>query len=74
MPLGAKFEVTHRCNLRCGFCYTDSPRRTIERPTDLDAQAWAAIADDALGLGIVEAVVTGGEPLMRADLALGLVD
>jgi MoaA/NifB/PqqE/SkfB family radical SAM enzyme len=73
-PLGVKLEVTHRCNLRCAFCYTDSPRRTLERPSDLDGEAWLAIVEDALGLGIVEAVITGGEPLMRAEVTLGLVD
>ncbi len=26
-PVGGKLEITFACNLRCGFCYTDSPRQ-----------------------------------------------
>lgn len=74
VPLGAKLELTHRCNLRCGFCYTDSPRRTLERPTDITDAEWLSVVDQAIELGVLEAVVTGGEPLLRRDLALDVVD
>ena len=69
-PVGAKLELTYSCNLRCGFCYTDSPRRTLERATDLSDEAWRQVVADVIELGILEAVVTGGEPLLRPDLAL----
>ncbi len=72
-PVGAKFELTYSCNLTCPFCYTDSPRRTRERATDLSDEAWLSIVDDAIATGIVEAVVTGGEPLLRRDLALEVI-
>ena len=74
VPLGAKLELTHRCNLRCAFCYTDSPRRTLERPAELTDAAWASLVDDILDLGVLEAVVTGGEPLLRRELCLSLVE
>jgi MoaA/NifB/PqqE/SkfB family radical SAM enzyme len=73
-PIGIKLELTHRCNLRCGFCYTDSPRRTLERTPDLPDADWRRIVDEAIELGVIEAVVTGGEPLLRRDLALDLVE
>ena len=66
--------MTWRCNLRCGFCYTDSPRHTLARTADLSEEAWLGVVDDALALGIVEAVVTGGEPLLRRDLTLAVVE
>ena len=69
-PIGLKAELTHRCNLRCGHCYTDSPRRTLEGVTDLSDDEWRAIVGEALELGIIEAVITGGEPLLRRELAL----
>ncbi len=69
-----KLELTHSCNLRCGFCYTDSPRHTLARTADLEDDAWRRIADEALELGIIEAVVTGGEPLMRRELALEVME
>lgn len=73
-PIGVKLELTHSCNLRCDFCYTDSPRHTVARTTDLDDDAWRRIVDEALELGVIEAVVTGGEPLLRAPLTLELLE
>ena len=73
-PVGGKFELTYACNLRCDFCYTDSPRRTLERATDLPDDAWRRAVDEAIELGIIEAVVTGGEPLLRRELTLELVE
>ena len=73
-PVGIKLELTYACNLRCGFCYTDSPRRTLERAVDLSDEDWRRIVEEAIDLGIVEAVVTGGEPLLRRDLTLELIE
>jgi MoaA/NifB/PqqE/SkfB family radical SAM enzyme len=73
-PAGVKLELTYRCNLKCAFCYTDSPQRTRERPQDLSDEAWRRVVDEALELGIIEAVVSGGEPLLRRELALDLTE
>src|SRR4051794_3838485 len=73
-PVGAKLEMTYACNLRCDFCYTDSPRRTLERSTDMDDDAWRRVVAEIIDLGVVEAVVTGGEPLLRAPLVLELLE
>jgi len=73
-PLGAKLELTYACNLRCGFCYTDSPRRTLERTPELSDVQWREVVRQSLELGIVEAVVTGGEPFLRPELTLELVE
>jgi MoaA/NifB/PqqE/SkfB family radical SAM enzyme len=73
-PVGAKLELLYACNLRCTFCYTDSPRHTVAGTAALADDEWRRLAEELLELGIVEAVVTGGEPLMRADLALELVE
>jgi MoaA/NifB/PqqE/SkfB family radical SAM enzyme len=73
-PIGAKLEITYACNLRCGFCYTDSPRRTLERTPELSDAQWREVVDQSLELGIVEAVVTGGEPLLRKELTLEIVE
>nr|MDQ6915416.1 radical SAM protein [Actinomycetota bacterium] len=73
-PIGVKLELTYRCNLRCGFCYTDSPRRTLEGTLDLPDDAWRRIVEDAIGLGVIEAVITGGEPLLRRELALASIE
>ncbi len=72
--MGAKLELTHACNLRCGFCYTDSPRHTLLRTPDLPDEAWHRIASEAADLGVIELVLTGGEPFLRRDLVLSLLD
>ena len=74
MPVGVKLELTHACNLRCGFCYTDSPRHTLAHTPDLSDADWLAIVDEAIALGVLEAVVTGGEPLLRRDLTLEVIE
>jgi MoaA/NifB/PqqE/SkfB family radical SAM enzyme len=73
-PISVKLELTWRCNLRCGFCYTDSPRHTLARTPDLPDEAWLSLAEQAVELGVVETVLTGGEPLLRRELVLHLVD
>ena len=73
-PIGVKLELTHRCNLRCGFCFTDSPRRTLEGTPDISDATWMRVAEDAIAAGVIEAVVTGGEPLLRKELALSVIE
>jgi MoaA/NifB/PqqE/SkfB family radical SAM enzyme len=73
-PIGAKLEITYACNLRCGFCYTDSPRHTLQRTPELSDQEWREVVRQSLELGIVEAVVTGGEPFLRRELTLETIE
>lgn len=73
-PIGAKLELTYACNLRCGFCYTDSPRHTLQRTPELSDEEWREVVRQSLDLGIVEAVVTGGEPFLRKELTLGVIE
>lgn len=73
-PIGAKLELTYHCNLRCGFCYTDSPRRTLARTVEMSDEQWQRIVGQAIELGLIEAVITGGEPLLRRELTLETVE
>lgn len=73
-PIGAKLEITYACNLRCGFCYTDSPRHTLQRTPELSDEQWREVVRQSLELGIVEAVVTGGEPFLRRELTLEVIE
>lgn len=73
-PVGAKLELTFACNLRCGFCYTDSPRHTLARTAELADDQWREVVASAVDLGVLEAVLTGGEPLLRRELTLELAD
>lgn len=73
-PVGAKLELTYACNLRCGFCYTDSPRHTLARTPELSDADWRLIVQELISIGVIEAVVTGGEPLLRRELALEVLE
>ena len=62
MPVLVHFEVTHRCNARCGFCdywKTDSAARREETER---------FADAARFFNPMLFAFTGGEPLLRRDL------
>jgi MoaA/NifB/PqqE/SkfB family radical SAM enzyme len=62
MPVLVHFEVTMRCNAKCGFC--------DYWKTDPSAQAkeLASFADAARRFDPMMVCFTGGEPLMRRDL------
>ena len=62
MPVLVHFEVTHRCNARCGFCdywKTDPSARSREL---------TSYADAARFFNPMLVTFTGGEPLLRRDL------
>ena len=45
-PIGGKLELTYYCNLRCSFCYTDSPRRTLEGSLEMGDEDWRRVVDE----------------------------
>jgi MoaA/NifB/PqqE/SkfB family radical SAM enzyme len=62
MPVLVHFEVTMRCNARCGFCdywKTDASAKASEL---------ASFADAARRFDPMMVCFTGGEPLLRRDL------
>jgi pyrroloquinoline quinone biosynthesis protein E len=58
-------ELTYRCPLRCGYCSNPVGRPDAERGTE----DWRRAIDEAAALGVVQLHLTGGEPLLRDDLA-----
>lgn len=58
------FVRTTGCNLRCWFC--DTPYTSI-RPEG-DVRDWRDVARDVLQLESQHVVLTGGEPLLQADI------
>ena len=61
-PLLVHFEVTLRCNARCGFC------DYWKTPADAKAHEVASYADAARFFNPMLVTFTGGEPLLRRDL------
>ena len=68
-PLNATFELTARCNLRCGFCFIRVDERRIRElgARELTAGEWIGLARQAADMGTLNLLITGGEPLLRPD-------
>jgi len=64
-----RISVTDRCNLRCTYCM---PEEVVFRPREelLTYEEIARVAAVASRLGVRTIRVTGGEPLVRRDLAV----
>jgi len=67
-PITFDLEITARCNLNCRHCYINLPVNDIEaKSKELSFVEVERIADEALSLGAIWCLVTGGEPLLRSD-------
>ncbi|MGW0735641.1 pyrroloquinoline quinone biosynthesis protein PqqE [Streptomyces sp. NPDC002851] len=66
-PWALLAELTHRCPLRCLYC--SNPVELTARREELTTDEWADVFRQAAGLGVVQTHLSGGEPLLRRDLA-----
>jgi radical SAM protein with 4Fe4S-binding SPASM domain len=63
-------EITARCNNDCSHCYICLPAGDVAaRAQELTPAEIGRIADEAVALGTVWVLITGGEPLLREDFA-----
>jgi pyrroloquinoline quinone biosynthesis protein E len=65
-PLALIAELTHRCPLHCVYC--SNPQELQSRNTELPAEIWSRVFREAAELGVLQADLTGGEPLARTDI------
>lgn len=65
-PYTLTMELTHRCPLRCLYC--SNPMELVHAENELPVEAWLSIIDQAAKLSVVQANLTGGEPLAYAGL------
>ena len=63
-----RISVTDQCNERCLYCRPASYRGWSPRPDHLTAREIINVAEAAAGMGFRHFRLTGGEPLLRADL------
>jgi GTP 3',8-cyclase len=69
-PLGSlRLSVTDRCNLRCNYCMPEPEYVWIPREDILSFEEMAILAGYFADLGVEKIRLTGGEPLLRRDLA-----
>lgn len=66
-PLALLAELTHRCPLRCPYC--SNPLELSRASAELDTETWKRVFTEAAELGVLQVHFSGGEPLVRRDLA-----
>jgi len=67
VPLGLLAELTYRCPLRCPYC--SNPENLAAYRGELTTEQWCRVLDEARELGVLQVHLSGGEPLVRRDLA-----
>jgi pyrroloquinoline quinone biosynthesis protein E len=65
-PLALIAELTHRCPLHCVYC--SNPLELKNRATELSTETWCKVFQQAAQMGVLQADLTGGEPLARTDI------
>jgi len=61
-------ELTSRCNNDCRHCYINLPAGDKNaKATELSAEEIKEIATEAVSMGALWCLITGGEPLLRPD-------
>ena len=64
-----RLSVTDRCNLRCEYCMPEDDYHWLPRADVLDFEEFSTLVDVFLSLGVDKVRLTGGEPLLRRDIA-----
>ena len=64
-----RISVTDRCNLRCIYCMPEDGVPLITHDDILTYEEIHTVVEGAARLGITKVRITGGEPLVRADLS-----
>ena len=59
------WNITRQCNLTCGHCYRDAAARTD--PQELTTAQGLLLINDIAAAGFRVLILSGGEPLFRAD-------
>ena len=65
IPLYVGLFITQRCNLKCIYCFPDSPQR--QKESEFSKEEIFRIVDEFYKLGTRYITILGGEPLIRKD-------
>jgi len=60
-------ELTYRCPLHCSYCA--NPINLSDFRAELTTVDWCRLLDEARELGVLQVHFSGGEPMIRTDLA-----
>lgn len=72
-PLWLLAELTYRCPLHCVFCYNPIDFAT-QTDHELSTDDWLRVLREGRELGAVQCGLSGGEPLLRDDLEVIVVE
>jgi cyclic pyranopterin phosphate synthase len=64
-----RLSVTDRCNLRCQYCMPEEEYTWLPREDLLTFEEISTLVDAFTALGVEKVRLTGGEPLLRRDVA-----
>jgi len=67
LPLWLLAELTYRCPLQCPYC--SNPLDFAAQGQELTTQEWFRVMAEAREMGAAQLGFSGGEPLVRQDLA-----
>lgn len=68
--LNLRIAVTKRCNLNCSYCHGEGEENSTQNlGNEMTLKEISRIVKTAVSLGICRVKLTGGEPLMRKDIA-----
>jgi PqqA peptide cyclase len=62
-------ELTYRCPLHCPYCSNPLGIGDAGYRHELETEHWVRAFREARGLGVLQLALTGGEPMLRRDLA-----
>jgi pyrroloquinoline quinone biosynthesis protein E len=65
-PYALLAELTYRCPLHCPYC---SNPTQVRNHHELTTDEWKRVIHEAVALGVLQIGFSGGEPLVRRDLA-----
>jgi radical SAM protein with 4Fe4S-binding SPASM domain len=63
-PFLVVWDFTHKCNLSCKHCYSNSG---VTRETELTTEEALEVVDQLADFGVIALAFSGGEPLSRKD-------
>lgn len=69
IPLNGTFELSPVCNFACRMCYVRKTQKEVQSSPRkiLTLDDWRRIAHEAKNAGMLELLLTGGEPLLWPD-------
>ncbi len=65
-PRSVELEITAKCNLRCQYCSNFSSEGDVEN--EIDTSDWMDFFRECRELGVIHALLSGGEPFFHKDI------